>query len=149
MICIYIYWKKYGYVRENDKDILLELYIPRINLRKFVYNMNSSFNNVDYNVEILESSNLSNNLFFLASHSGGGQGSYFDELIYLEKGDFIDINIKDKKIIFVVNEIFYIEKNGTYNVSYNSKGNVLFLITCSLQYINKQLVVKATLVYEC
>ena len=132
----------------ND-EVLFEIYIPRINLRKLVYTMDSSLNNVDYNVEILKQSNLDNNLFFLASHSGGGDASYFDSLIYLEKGDFIFISLKDKRLSFIVEEMFYIQKNGYFEVNYVSEGNSLFLITCSLKYIDKQLIVKSKMICEC
>lgn len=132
---------------DSNSDILFELYIPRINLRKNVYNIDSSYNDVDFNVEILENSNLNNNLFFLASHSGGGRASYFDNLVRLEVGDFIWINGSDNNLVFVISEMFYIPKNGYFDANYDSIGNTLFLITCSLEYAGKQLVVKANMIY--
>ena len=38
---------------KNEEEVLFELVIPSINLKKSVYNMDSSLNNVDKNVEIL------------------------------------------------------------------------------------------------
>lgn len=133
----------------NDDEMLLELYIPRIKLKRKVYTINSSLNDVDYNVEILDSSDIGNNLYFLAAHSGNGDTSYFDNLVYLEFGDFIFIEMNDFEYVFMVDELFYIQKNGYFSVSYNSEGNTLFLITCSLKYVNRQLVVRAKLIYEC
>ena len=131
-----------------DDEVLLEIYIPRINLRKFVYNIDSSKNFVDYNVELLRESKLDKNLYFFASHSGGGSGSFFDNLVYLENGDNIWINIDGNSLEYIVDNIFYIDKTGYFDVKYGSSGNKLFLITCSLEYIAKQLVVEAKLVYN-
>lgn len=133
-------------IDERDK-VLFELVIPRIRLRKSVYNIGSSLNNVDKNVEILESSKINKNLFYLASHSGSGDASYFNNLIYLEIGDIIWLYGDNSSLGFVVRDMFYINKNGYFEASYGSDGNVLFLITCSLEYVGKQLIIKADLVY--
>ena len=125
----------------NYEDILFEIYIPRINLRNYVYNIDSNKNNVDKNISILPNSNLNNNLYFIASHSGGGKGSYFDNLIFLDKGDIIWLN----NYTFVIEDIFYIEKNGYFDAFYTS--NMLYLITCSLDNKGKQLVIKSKLFY--
>ena len=135
-------------IDNNRNNSLFELYIPRINLRHFVYAIDSSLNDVDYNVEILENSNLENNLFFLAAHSGSGSVSYFDDLVYLEKGDIIWISGYIKRYVFVVEKSFYIQKNGYFEANYNSDGNTLFLITCSLKYVDRQLIVKANLISQ-
>ena len=141
--------KLFDLININYKDnSLFVLYIPRINLQQFVYTIDSSLNDVDYNVEILENSDLDNNLFFLASHSGGGRASYFDNLVYLEKGDIIWISGRIKKYVFVVEKSFYIQKNGNFEASYNSEGNTLFLVTCSLKYVDKQLIIRAKLISE-
>lgn len=132
---------------ENIDEFLFELVIPSINLKRDVYNIDSSLNNVDKNVEILENSNISKKLFYLASHSGGGKASYFDCLIYLEVGDIIWLYGDDFELGFVVKSIFYINKTGYFEASYGIDGNALFLITCSLEYEGKQLIVKADLVY--
>ena len=94
----------------------------------------------------MESSDISNDLYFFASHSGGGSGSYFDDLIYLEKGDIVFIDESGIRKIFVIEDLFYIYKNGYFDVSYSSKGDVLFLFTCSVKYNDKQLVVRAKLI---
>ena len=136
-------------IKNNESDVLFNLYIPRIKLQERVYTIDSSLNDVDYHVEILEGSDLGNNLFFLASHSGSGRASYFDNLVYLEKGDIIWINSANEKFVFAVEDIFYIQKNGYFDACYNDKGDTLFLITCSLEYVDKQVVVRAKLIYEC
>lgn len=128
-----------GNVKEED-DYLFELYIPKIDLLRRVYDFGNKLNNVDINVELLEASIKESNLYFLASHSGGGQASYFDDLIYLEIGDVIFLKYRDKNLSYVVDKIFYIEKNGYFEVE--DRDNRLFLITCSLTNSKEQLVIR-------
>ena len=142
-----LYYDKY--LRLDKEEELFELDIPRIKLRRSVYNIGSKNNNVDYNIEILDSSIMENDLFFIASHSGSSRASYFDDLIYLEVGDLIRLKNNDSLMIYVVKDMYYIDKSGYFNVSYNINGKELFLITCSLDYINKQLIVRAELIYKC
>ena len=133
----------------SKEDKLFEIDIPRINFKGNVYNIDSNLNNVDYNIELLDNSNLEENLYFLASHSGSSKASYFDNLVYLEKGSFIILRTEDSILIFVVRDMFYIDKSGYFNVSYSANGGELFLITCSLNYVNRQLIVRAELIYKC
>ena len=130
-----------GMVKDN---ILFKLYIPRIKLEKDVYTIDSSENNVDYNIEILDGSVIDKNLFFLAAHSGNGNASYFNKLIDLEVGDIIFIEKNNIKKYFVIKDKFYITKNGYFE--YFSFENRLYLITCSLDYLDKQLVVESVLI---
>lgn len=138
-----------GWLKINGDDKLFELYIPSINLKKNVYNIDSYFNDVDYNIELLDDSDFLNNVLYLAGHSGSGNAGYFDNLVYLETGNFIWLSNNKKQYVYVVDDMFYIQKNGSLNVKYTSDGDVLFLITCSLKYIDNQLVIKAKLIYEC
>lgn len=137
-----------SYFIDKDEELFV-IDIPRIGLRRNVYNIGSKNNNVDYNIELLDTSNIENDLYFLASHSGSSRASYFDDLIYLEVGDLISLKNKDNVLIFVVKDMYYIDKSGYFNVSYNKKGKELFLITCSLNYINRQFIVISELIYKC
>ena len=144
-----LYYDKYIILYSGDKEVLFEIDIPRIKLRRNVYNIGSDLNNVDYNIELLDSSNIDNDLYFIASHSGSSRASYFDDLVYLEIGDLIGLKNDNNIIIFVVRDMYYIDKNGSFDVSYNINGGELFLITCSLKYINRQLIVRGELIYKC
>ena len=137
-----------NYNEKSNNEVLLELYIPRISLRKYVYTLDSSKNNVNVNVALLKGSDIGLNLYFLAAHSGGRRVSFFDDLVYLEKGDIIWIYIGGKSLGYVVDDIFYIEKRGYFEANYSSDGNRLFLITCSLEDKSKQIVVTGKLVYS-
>lgn len=132
--------------RKKEEDILFVVHIPRIDLEKNVYTIDSSKNDVDYNVQILEGSDVDNNFLFLAAHSGSGLASYFNRLVELEVGDIVWIDKGDKREYFVVETLFYIPKDGYLEYSPNENYGVLYLITCSLEYIDMQLVIKATFV---
>ena len=139
-------FKVFGVNNEVVENELLELQIPRIKLYRDVYNMDSALNNVDYNVEILEGSNIGDNLYFLAAHSGSGDSSYFENLVYLDKGDLVYLKYLDFSYVFVVDDMFYIKKSGYLSVRSKSFYNTLFLITCSLEYVDRQLVVRCRFV---
>lgn len=130
-----------------EEEILFTVHIPRINLERVVYTMDSSKNDVDYNVQILNGSDLGKNFLFLAAHSGVGGASYFNRLVELEVGDIIWIDKGYEKLYFVVETLFYIPKNGYLEYSSLEVKDKLYLITCSLEYSNQQFVVKAMLVY--
>ena len=122
---------------------LLELDIPKIQFKDYVYPMDSPFNKVDLHVEILESSNIENNLYFLAGHSGNGRYSYFNHLVDLEKGDVVILHIQGKRLCYVVCDIYLIDKDGYMTVM--EEEDVLYLITCSLLDKGQQLIVKCYL----
>lgn len=133
-------------MKGKEEDVLLTLQIPSIGLEEDVYNINSEFNQVQYHVQILMDSNLEKNLFFLAAHSGSGKASYFNQLIHMKVGDVVWIYYQEKLLCFQVEEIFYISKKGYFEIPLADSYNKLFLITCSLDYPDKQLSVKASLV---
>lgn len=139
-------FKVIGVNNEVVEKELFELQIPGIKLNRKVYNIDSNLNNVDYNVEILDSSNIGDNLYFLAAHSGSGDSSYFDNLVYLDRGDLVYLKFLDVSYVFVVDDMFYIKKNGYLKISDDSFYNTLFLITCSLEYVDRQLIVRCRLV---
>lgn len=132
----------------GEENYYLKINIPRIALNKNVYTINSIFNDVDFNVELLNESNSDENLFFLASHSGNGNANYFNKIFLLEKGDFIYIYKFGERLCFKVDEKFYINKNGYFNIDYQNVKNNLFLVTCSLKYPTKQFIVKSIL-FKC
>ena len=143
----FIYTKEENnhYKTPKDKDYLLKLVIPKISLNKTIYNIGDYLNNVEYNVEILESSNIENNTIFLASHSGRGQNCYFNRLKELKNKDNIFIIIGNKKLVYEVTDIYYIIKNGQLEIEENI-ANTIYLITCSTINTNKQLIIKGKLI---
>ena len=129
----------------KNEEYLLTLEIPKIDLQKKVYPLNSSLNNVDKNVEILSSSDISNNMIILASHSGTNKNAYFNDLYLLNTKDLIYIHYQNKKYVYQVSNIYYIEKTGFLEIQ-QSLTNTLILITCSRKYNNKQLIISSVLI---
>ena len=136
--------EQYIYYKENGGSYKsIKLVIPKIGVDKFIYDMDSEFNNVDYNIELLDSSAINNNVYYFASHSGNGDNCYFNRVKELEKEDVIYVFIGDRKLIYEVVLRYFVVKNGYMEVD-EDIDNVLFLITCSGH--NRQLIVKAELI---
>lgn len=119
-------------VINNKIDYLMILEIPKINLKKGLYNINSKYNKVDYGIEILKESdmpNKDNSNLYLASHSGNSSISYFMYLNKLIIGDKVFVYYNGLKYEYIISNVYQKEKDGTIDVS-SSTNNRIFLITC-------------------
>ena len=123
--------------KEENNEIIGTLTIDKLNLSKDIYDINSSHNNVDENVTIL---NDDINLIVLAAHSGPGYIAFFDDLDKLELNDTINLTYKGKDFIYKVTNIEEQAKDGTIEINKTNKQR-LILTTCSKKDKNKQLVV--------
>lgn len=136
---------------ENTIDnVIATINIPKINLERGLYDIKSKYNNVDYNIEILDGSimpNEENSHLFLASHSGTNKYAYFNDLSKLEIGDKINLFFEGTKYIYEVNKIFEVEKDGKIDINGLSNIKMLTLITCHIG-TNKQIVVNSHLMEE-
>jgi LPXTG-site transpeptidase (sortase) family protein len=112
-----------------------------------VYNLDNDLNNVDYNIELLEYSNLENNLYFIAGHSGGGDNCYFNNIKNLGIGEYVYLVNKDSLLVYRIISKYYIFKSGYMEVNDNSKKEV-YLITCDVNNNNRQLILKGILVND-
>ena len=136
---------KMSSVDEDEYIALLE--IPKINLVEGFYSTNSSKNNVNYNITLLNESTMPNqdgSVIYLAAHSGTGYLAYFKDLNKLSLDDFIIINYQNKKYPYSINDIYEIPKNGTITINHNIHENYLVLTTCSNNK-NQQLVIVSKL----
>ena len=129
----------------KQEEPLLIVNIPKIHLKKNVYNINSKLNNISKNIKILPNSNINRNYFLLAAHSGNNINTYFNDLIYLSVEDKIYIQIKNKIYTYSINNIYYINKTGYLEID-EDNSDTLTLITCSLKYKNKQLIIESKLI---
>lgn len=124
-------------------DIFAVLFIPKIQLKKNVYNLNDKRNNVEQNVTLLKESILfeSNpHQIFLAAHSGTGEKAIFTRLDELVTGDYVYLEYQNQMYSYRVEKIEEQEKNGTIRVK-KGKENELILTTCSEQNPKNQLIV--------
>ena len=121
--------------------------IPKINLEKGFYSVDSKNNNVNKNVTILKESTLpsdNGSIIYLAAHSGHGPLAYFKDLDNLVIDDMIYLTINNNHYNYIVNDIYELEKNGKIIVNHNIHDNYLVLTTCAPN--NKQLVVVSKLI---
>ena len=121
---------------END-EIIGTLTIDKLNLSRKIYNINSSHNNVEENVTIL---NDDMNLIVLAAHSGPGYIAFFNDLDKLELNDTVNLTYNNKKLVYKVTNIEEQPKDGTIEINKTDK-QMLILTTCSKKDKTKQLVV--------
>lgn len=110
--------------------------IPKIKLKKGLYNKNSKYNSINYGIEILKESempNIENSNLILASHSGNSSISFFKNLKQLNIGDEVYIYYNNIKYKYKINDYYSKTKDGTININ-NSIDNTIYLITCVDDY---------------
>lgn len=123
------------------------LKIDKIKLYEPLYEKNSTHNNVEENITILEESILpekENSIIFLAAHSGTGDIAYFENLDKLKIGDEIKLEYNNTMYIYEIIDIWEEDKNGYIHVN-KKEENQLILTTCSPTTENKQLVINSIL----
>lgn len=108
--------------------------IPKINLKKGFVDPSSKYNDIEYNVTILEGSefpDVENGNFILAAHSGTGVKAYFKNLYKLSNGDQVKVSYKGETYTYKIVKIYTQKKQGYLTIYRNSKKTTLTLITCT------------------
>ena len=117
--------------------------IPKIGVKRGFLDVNDRYNNVDYNVTVIQGSNypdvIDGNLI-LAAHSGNCSYCYFDNLYKLSKGDSAFITYGGTKYSYKIVDIYEVEKTGTVAIYRDYSKKVLTLITCTRNSKTKQTV---------
>ncbi len=130
-----------------SSDYIAILKIDKINLENGLYPIDSKFNNVDYNIEILSNSTMpdqENGNLVLAGHNGNGNTSYFRYLYKVNVGDYVSVFYNGIEYKYQVINSYKVDKTGKVDIVRNSEKTTLTLITCSGN--DKQLVVVCELV---
>lgn len=133
----------------NTKEYLMILEIPKINLKKGLYNIGSFQNNVNQNLEIINSSNMpdiENGNLVIAGHSGTSDVSYFRYLYKLIINDYCYIYYNGKKYTYKIVNIYNEKKDGKITIHKDSDIRTITLITCTLNDNNMQTVYIGNLV---
>lgn len=115
-----------------QEQFIMAIEIPKISLKKGLYNISSQHNNVDQNIEIIKESEFNENSIrnlILAGHSGNSKTSFFNNLYKLKLKDYIYIYYNKYKYIYEVIDIYEIPKTG-YFYPQNYSENIITLITC-------------------
>lgn len=125
----------------DEKETFLVLEIPSIKLKKNIYNFDSKYNDVKYNVEILDASStpdILNGNVILASHNGNSKVSYFNQLYKIDIDDEIIIYYDGYKYIYKLDKIYDIDKNGIAQIYRDKHRSTITLITCKKKVKDKQ-----------
>ena len=118
-------------------------------LKRGFYGLDSRYNNIKYNVTLVEGSSLPDvyqgNLILMA-HSGDSYISFFAYLYKLNVGDDCFVTYNGNSYHYVIVNIYEVEKNGIVSIRRNKEKNTLTLITCTKDNDYSQTVYIAELV---
>ena len=129
------------YVDPYEKYYIGSLEIPKINLNKGFTSMDSPYNSVNKNIEVVKKSSYPDKEkgnFILAAHSGNSYLAYFRNLYQLTIGDKAYVNYKNKKYTYKIVNIYEQEKTGKIAIYRDLDKNTLTLITCTKNSHTKQ-----------
>ena len=131
-------------VLDNGKDnytAILE--IPSISLKKGLVNVDNKYNDVEYNIAILETSQMpdvKNSNLILASHNGNSNVSFFKDLEKLSTGEYAYIYYNGCKYIYKIANYYIVKKTGKLNITRDKTKNTLTLITCKNDSDTEQII---------
>ena len=128
-------------IRESTNEIIGEVNIPKINLTKNLYDLNSIYNNIDYNIEIHKKSDMPNVIggnIILEAHSGNNYNSFFKDLYKLENNDKVIVTYNGNIYEYIIKDIYNIEKNGHASIRRDYSKSTITLITCTKDKYNSQ-----------
>lgn len=128
---------------ETKYDYIGILEIPKINLKRGFLDINSRYNNVDYNITIIQGSSFpdkDNNNLILAAHSGICSVCFFNDLYKLGLNDVAYLYYNNIKYQYKIVNIYEVEKDGTVAIYRNYNKSTLTLITCTRNSDTKQTV---------
>lgn len=129
------------YVDPYEKYYIGSLEIPKINLNKGFTSMDSPYNSVNKNIEVVKKSSYPDKEkgnFILAAHSGNSYLAYFRNLYQLTIGDKAYVNYKNKKYTYKIVNIYEQEKTGKIAIYRDLDKSTLTLITCTKNSHTKQ-----------
>ena len=128
---------------EPKYEFVGTLEIPKINLKGGFLDLGSRYNNVNYNITVINGStfpNQENNNLILAAHSGICSVCYFDNLYKLVIGDIAYVSYNNIKYEYKIVKIYDVEKAGKVAIYRNNNKSTLTLITCTRNSNTKQTV---------
>lgn len=118
----------------SKDDYLGRLMIPKINFNRSFYKIDSVYNDVDKNIQVMKGSSLPDvdggNLI-IAGHSGNVWFSFFKNLYKLKKGNNAYVYYNDTKYTYKVVDIYNVKKNGKVTVRRDRTKRTMTLITCT------------------
>ena len=122
---------------QNYQDIesyIGYLEIPKIKFKRGFYNINSSLNTVEANIEVIKGSEMpdvTNGNLIIAGHSGTGWKAFFKDLYKLEVGDEAIVTYAGVNYKYKITNIYKEKNTGTISIKRNYDKTTLTLITCT------------------
>lgn len=130
-------------VKTNNSSYLMVLEIPKVGIKKGIYNKDNQLNNVDNNIAILNSSSLPDEdkgSVILASHNGNSKVSFFKRLEELEIDDVVNIYYLGIKYTYKIYKYDIVDKVGNIQVTKDRTVSNVVLISCKNGTNDKQIV---------
>ena len=125
------------------KEYIGYLEIKKVNLKQGLVSKNSYYNKVNYNIQMLKTSDYPDKdrgNTILAAHSGSGYLSFFKHLYKLSLGDEATIYYKGYVYTYKIVSIYNVQKNGKVRVNRDINKTCLTLITCTYKSKTEQTV---------
>ena len=119
------------------------LEIPSINLKRGLVDPNSKYNNVNYNIQIIDKSSMPdvvNGNLVLASHNGASYISFFRNLDKLNINDKIYVYYGGYKYTYSLSKTYDTPKDGNIEVYRDNSKTTITLITCKKNSKDTQVV---------
>ena len=127
---------------EIKEEVFASVRIPKININRNLYPINSKRNTVDKNIQIIKESDMpdkDNGNFILAAHSGFSSIAYFHDLDRLEIGDEVFVNYLNNDYKYIISNKYDVPKTGKVSIKRDKNRSTITMITCKGE--DKQLVV--------
>ena len=124
-------------------DYVAVLEIPSIKLLNGLVSVDNSYNNVEYNIEIIDGGDMPDikyGNFILAAHNGSSAVSFFKNLEKLLTNDIVYVYYKHKKYSYKIASSYIVDKIGSIDLYRDITRNTITLITCKNGSIDKQIV---------
>ena len=125
----------YKFDELNNTSIYIGyLSIPDINLKKGFTTIDSKYNTVSKNIQILSRSDYpdkENGNVIFAAHSGNSSVSYFNKLYLLNNGARVYIEYNNIVYTYEIINIYTVNKTGQVEIKRNKNKNTITLITCT------------------
>ena len=126
-------------IAEEPKQVETETYLgylekKKIKFRRGFYNLDSSLNNVELNIEIIEGSSMpdvTGGNLIIAGHSGTGWKAFFRNLYKLELGDTLIITYNGLNYSYRITNIYQEPNTGTIAIRRDRTKTTVTLITCT------------------
>lgn len=131
-----------NYDKYNTSEYIGYLKIPKIDMNLGFYNYDSPMNNVEYNIEFINTGIA--NTYLIAAHSGVGKKAYFNDLAKLAINDDIYLELNSNINHYKVVDISRSIKNGEVYISKSS--GFLYLTTCDQIIEGYQLTIIASII---